>query len=124
MGVRSLRSLCVCAHVRGGAGHRCSVTMPAKRSRRKSLCLRRPSGFNLLFEGCGSRTARNYEAARRTLLEAARLEPHNYVTWALIGDLRHAARRLPGGSAELSTCLRPRLPGSQPVVQGGARRDC
>jgi Flp pilus assembly protein TadD len=33
----------------------------------------------------------NYAAARATLLEAARREPHEFVTWGLLGDL--AVRR-------------------------------
>ncbi len=55
----------------------------------------------------------NYEAARGTLLEAARLEPHSFVTWALLGDLamRHGDNRAAQVSYRRALGLNPREPG-------------
>lgn len=54
----------------------------------------------------------DYAGARSSLLDAARLEPANFVTWALLGDLavRHGERRLAQSYYRRAAGLNPRDP--------------
>jgi tetratricopeptide (TPR) repeat protein len=54
----------------------------------------------------------DYAGARAALLDAARVEPENFVTWALLGDLavRHGERRLAQGYYRRASALNPRDP--------------
>ena len=64
----------------------------------------------------------DYRRARAALAEAARREPHDFVTWALLGDLatrrgddEQALTRLPSRA-----CAQPPGPVSRPRVEPGS----
>lgn len=61
-----------------------------------------------------------YTATRTTLLHAARLEPHNHVPWALLGDLatRRGDRRLALSSYRHAHALNPRDPALAALTAG------
>ena len=65
------------------------------------------------------------DTAKRTLQEAARREPRNYVTWALLGDL--AVRTGDAGAASSyygwALSLNPRDPGLRQAVERSRARD-
>jgi tetratricopeptide (TPR) repeat protein len=54
----------------------------------------------------------DYAGARTALLDAARVEPENFVTWALLGDLavRHGDRPLAQSYYRRASALNPRDP--------------
>ena len=64
----------------------------------------------------------DYGRARATLLEAARREPHDFVTWGLLGDL--AVRRGELGQAkkayQQASSLNPRNPGLRELAKDPA----
>jgi UDP-GlcNAc:undecaprenyl-phosphate GlcNAc-1-phosphate transferase len=65
----------------------------------------------------------DYAGARGSLLEATRVEPDNFVTWALLGDLavRHGDRRLAQTLYRRALTLNPRDPNLPGLVRNPPR---
>jgi hypothetical protein len=93
-----------------GHDHLASDPVAAIRDAQDSLALDDEPVDTYYLEAAGYARLDLYRQARGTLLEAVRREPHNYVTWALLGDLarRHGDRAAARSAYHRAHQLNPR----------------
>jgi O-antigen ligase len=106
-------------HASDAEGHVVSDPRAALTETGKSLSLNGDAISSYYLRSSAFARLGDYQRARGTLMDAARVEPGNFVTWALLGDLavRHGDRRLARTYYQTALRLNPRDPQLLAIAQ-------